>query len=69
MEKYINHKIRISLDVWEEIVKIANEEWDEEDKKIAQRIAPPGIAPNAPKNELIDDLLREALINRMCLSI
>ena len=63
--KYVRHELHVPIDIWDEIVKIAYREWDEEEKIIAQKLSLPGISPNAPKNKLINDLLREALFERL----
>ena len=62
--KYVRHELRIPVGIWDDIVKIAYEEWADEDRVMAKKIAPPGISPIPPKEELINDLLREALFRR-----
>jgi hypothetical protein len=66
---HVLYEVRIPIEIWEEIVRIADREWPDEDRKNAQEIAEPGIKACAPVNPLIEELLRDALIDRMCLSI
>ena len=64
MAKYVGYKVEIPIDVWDEIVKIAYDDWDIEDKRVAIKISPPGIKAQPPKSETITKLLRKALRHR-----
>ena len=53
MEDYDSFTIRIAPEVMDELKIMCSKEY----------------GPSGPIDEIIDDLLREALTNRMCLSI
>lgn len=60
----VSFKIVIPIEMHDKIYRIAEQSWDEKERKVAYKIAAPGITPSAPVNPIIVKLLEEALKNR-----